>query len=159
MKQNEIKLLKKQIQRLDEENFNLDIWKKSTMVIMERIFGPMSSEVKQIKEISRDMSSWTLRDNRGDENDSTRQQCQQILETCIYELELTETEAAENKQNSLINVLQNELKGSQFQEVKTILSTKSSASQKSKTLKKVFENLDKSELLQILTEALSKTNF
>ncbi len=49
MAEKEIALLKEQIDRLDEKNFDLEAWKNHTIIFLERIFGKDNSKIKMIK--------------------------------------------------------------------------------------------------------------
>lgn len=154
MKAKQIKLLKKQIARLEEKDFNIEVWKKTTIIIMERIFGKNSTEIKQIREITQDMSSWSLRDNLGETTDNSKLLGIQILETCIDELELSDelTDTEKNIDSSFMDVLKDELKGSQFHNIVSILDKHINDAQKNKELKRVLDKLDKSELLDIIVK-------
>ena len=163
MKAKQIKLLKKQIARLEEKDFNLEVWKNTTIIILERIFGKNSTEISQISGIKQDMSSWSLRDTLGEAIDKSKLLGKQILEICIDELELsvelTETEkpglpAGRNVDSSFLDVLKNELKGSQYQTITSILEKNIDKVQKNKELKSILEKLNKSELLDIIIKFL-----
>ena len=65
MADKEISILKEQIERLNEKQFDLDSWKNQTVIFLERIFGKESSKVKLIRELHYDYSSWNLRDTTG----------------------------------------------------------------------------------------------
>ncbi len=156
MKAKQIKLLKKQIARLDDKDFNLDVWKKSTIILLERIFGKNSTEIKQIKEISQDMSSWSLRDNLGDSSsDRSNLLGKQILETCIDELELTEElDESEDAGNKKLNLLKNELKGSQYENIRKILDKNMNEDQKLEELTKSLEKIDKEDLTDLIAKLI-----
>lgn len=156
MKEKQIKLLKKQIARLDEKDFNLEVWKKTTIIILERIFGKSSTEIKQINEIKQDMSSWSLRDTLGEENDKSSLLGKQILETCIDELEISEelVDTEKIKDSGFFDVLKYELKGSQYQSITSIMEKNIDDLQKIKELKNVLDKLDKNELLDIIIKHL-----
>ena len=152
MKAKQIKLLKKQIARLDENDFNLEVWKKTTIMILERIFKKNSLEIKQISELTQNMSSWTLRDNLGETIDKSKLLGKQILETCIDELEISEelTDTEKIKDSDFFDILKNELKGSQYQTIISIIEKNIDDLQKNKELKNVLDKLDKNELLYII---------
>ena len=40
MKEQEVEILKKQIKKLDAEDFDLDAWKTGAIILLERLFGP-----------------------------------------------------------------------------------------------------------------------
>ena len=51
MVKNEIKLLKNQISKLDSENLDFVAWKRSTIILLGRIFGETSLNIKQMNDI------------------------------------------------------------------------------------------------------------
>ena len=65
MPKKEIDLLKAQIDKLNAKGFDLDAWKKYTIIILARIFGENTQKIKQIDSIEYDYSSWSLRDTTG----------------------------------------------------------------------------------------------
>ena len=58
MKEKEIELIRNQIKKLDNKDFDLEAWKISTILILERVFGYDSSKITKIKNIHQDLSSW-----------------------------------------------------------------------------------------------------
>ena len=159
MKAKQIELLKKQIAKLEEKEFDLEVWKISTILLLEKIFGKTSSEIKQIKDISGDMSSWTLRDNLGDvKSDRSRLLGKQILETCIDELDLSDDKTSSGKtySDNIESILKNELTGSQLEKIKNIIEEKISKESKIDKLNNFLNALDKSVLSQILSGVISK---
>ena len=154
MKQKQIELLKKQIAKLEEKELDLEVWKISTILLLEKIFGKSSSEIKQIKDISGDMSSWTLRDNLGDvKSERNRLLGKQILETCIDELELSDNDtlSGETHSDNIESILKNELTGSQLDKIKNIVEEKISKEKKIDKLSNFLNALDKSTLSQIIS--------
>ena len=51
MAQKEIKLLQQQIDKLYVKDFDLEPWKKYTIVFLERIFGSDNEKIRMIKEV------------------------------------------------------------------------------------------------------------
>jgi hypothetical protein len=159
MKSKQIKLLKKQIAKLDEEDFDLEVWKIATILLLEKIFGKSSSEIKQIKDISGDMSSWTLRDNLGDvKSERSKLLGKQILQTCIDELELSDEpdDLSEGGSDALMELFKNELTGSQYNKLNGIISSNSDKDEKNKQLNDFFKSFDKNIFVQILAQYLAK---
>ena len=129
MPENEIKLLKTQIDKLKNKDFDLDAWKKSTIIILARIFGENNLKIKQIESIEYDYSSWSLRDTTGFNIylDSCKNLGREILQASVDELEtlgLPKTEATTDEFFLVITgALQDELKGSQVKEINQILAS------------------------------------
>lgn len=146
MPEKEIQLLKTQIDKLSKKDFDLDAWKKYTIIILARIFGGNSMKIKQIENIEYDYSSWSLRDTTGSNIylDSCKKLGREILQASVDELEtlgLPQTEAATDEFFQVItDALQDELKGTQVKEIGQILASGDEASVKrDKVLEKLKE--------------------
>jgi hypothetical protein len=136
MEAKEIELLKKQIEKLERKDFDLEAWKNFTVVILGRIFGEDSHKINQIEGIEYEHSSWSLRDTSGV---SAIQACKdlgkEILEASIVELESFGIPALDHEDpDEIIKIiseaLHDELKGAQFRELKTILLSRETAVEK-----------------------------
>lgn len=164
MKEKEIELIKKQIEKLDNKDFDLEAWKISTILILERVFGYDSSKITKIKNIHQDLSSWSLRDTMGTSSgyDASKKYGKEILEACIMELETLG--APDNIKKSikpesllfevLLESLENELKVSQFKNLKKISNIKDKQERESK-LTNFLSDLDNEIILQMLVNILS----
>ena len=129
MPEKEIQLLKTQIEKLTAKGFDLDAWKKATIIILARIFGENSLKIKQIESIEYDYSSWSLRDTTGSNNylDSCKKLGREILQASVDEIETLGLPGREEKPDEFFHVitdaLQDELKGSQVKEINLILAS------------------------------------
>ncbi len=129
MPEKEIQLLQTQIDKLQKKDFDLDAWKKATIIILARIFGESSVKIKQIESIEYDYSSWSLRDTTGSNIylDSCKKLGREIIQASVDELETLGLPQNENIPNEFFQVIQNalqdELKGSQVKEISQILSS------------------------------------
>lgn len=146
MPQQEIQLLKTQIEKLKAKDFDLDAWKKYTIIILARIFGDNSQKIKQIESIEYDYSSWSLRDTTGSNTylDSCKKLGREILQASVDELEslgLPKSKEVKDEFFQVItNALQDELKGSQVKEIGQILGSGDSPEKKRvKILEKLKE--------------------
>jgi hypothetical protein len=146
MPEQEIRLLKAQIEKLNDKDFDLDAWKKYTIIILARIFGENSQKIKQIEGIEFEYNSWSLRDTTGTNAylDSCKKLGREILQASIDELEalgLPQSEAnADEFFQVITNALQDELKGSQVKEIAQILSSgESPEAKKERILEKLKE--------------------
>ncbi len=144
MPEKEIEILKAQIDKLKAKDFDLEAWKKYTIVILARIFGDESQKIKQVENIEYDYSSWSLRDTTGSNSylDTCKKLGKEILQASIDEIEnlgLPQTEKTSDELFEAISeALQDEMKGSQFKELKQILSsTDSSKIKRDKILEKL----------------------
>lgn len=90
MKTQYIKLLKKQVSKLDEESFELEAWKTSAITVLQRIFGEGDLRAKQIENLKIDYSSWALRDSNSKYKpvEIAKLKGKEILNTAIDEIEI-----------------------------------------------------------------------
>lgn len=164
MKEKEIGLMKRQIEKLDSKDFDLEAWKISTILILERVYGYDSSKITKIKNIHQDLSSWSLRDTLGTSKgyDASKKYGKEILEACIMELE---TLGALNNINKsikpkslpfevLLESLENELKVSQFKDLIKISKIKDKQERENK-ITNFLSDLGNEIILQILANILS----
>ncbi len=129
MKEQEIKLLQKQLAKLNADDFDLEAWKTGSIIILERIFGSENQKIAQMEKVKYDQSSWALREASGSKNMMTtcKKQGQEILEIAIEELRhLGSPEDVDGTnpsplRNVLVSALEGELKISQFKEVAKII--------------------------------------
>ncbi|UCG28756.1 MAG: hypothetical protein JSV24_05195 [Bacteroidales bacterium] len=137
-----IKLLRNQIDKLDVKDFDLDSWKESTKLVLERIFGKDSEKIQRIGDIHYDLSSWSLRDTLGTSAhfDTCRKKGRDLLETCIMELETVglpeDVKQPESHHDPGIfrQALEEELKISQFRELQEILADNNRESRERRVL-------------------------
>jgi hypothetical protein len=89
MVQKQIELIRNQIIKLEEKEFDLDAWKSSTSVILGSIFNDNYQGVKAIDKIKFDSGGWAIGDasHFWDNIVSCKKQGKEILEACIVELE------------------------------------------------------------------------
>ena len=148
MKEKEIELLKKQLKKLESQDFDLEAWKTGATILLERIFGPQNQKIAQVEKIKYDQSSWALREAKGSTNmmEACKKQGKEILEIAIDELDILgrpadlEEANAEPLKAVIQGALENQLKIAQYREVVKIISSD--------------KNLDakKKELIEQLTE-------
>ncbi|MDT8308218.1 MAG: hypothetical protein RQ866_01725 [Bacteroidales bacterium] len=127
-------LIMKQINKMEEKGFDLDAWKKSTIIILEKIFGPHDNRIEAIASLHYDYGSWSLRDTTG--KTMTKESCiktgKAILETALDEVDVFGLDAGKLQQASkeaienIIKILDEELRGSELRAVKKALDEKSS---------------------------------
>ncbi len=140
MPEKEISLLQGQIDKLGAKGFDLDAWKKYTIIILARIFGENSQKIKQIESIEYDYSSWSLRDTSGSSEylDTCKKLGREILQASIDELNTLglpeKSDQPDEFYNAIMDALGDELKGSQVKELKNILATDSPEQKKEKVL-------------------------
>ena len=112
MKSQYIKLLKKQIQKQDDESFDLEAWKTSAITVLDRIFGSNNPRSKHVNDLKIDYSSWALRDSNSNYKpvETAKRKGKEILNTAIEEIEIfgaPENHTAEVLGNDFVKNLQN----------------------------------------------------
>ena len=90
MKSQYIKLLKKQITKLEDDSFDLEAWKTSAITVLHRIFGEQDLRAKQIENLKIDYSSWALRDSNSNYKpiETAKLKGKEVLNTAIDEIEI-----------------------------------------------------------------------
>ncbi len=165
MAQKEIKLLQQQIDKLYVKDFDLEPWKKYTIILLERIFGPNNEKIRMIKGVEFEFSSWSLRDASGNESyeEGSIKLAREILQAAIDELkvfglpETTKKDSSDESLLELLNFLLDELKGSEVKELKSILSSNENQQEKKRKVKEILQNLGENIAYDILTNMLTNT--
>jgi len=85
-----IKLLEKQIQKLDNEDFDLEAWKSTAASALTKVFGKGNSKSKQVEALKIDYSSWMLRDSnaRYKPIETCKKKGREIVQSAIEEIEV-----------------------------------------------------------------------
>ena len=134
MKSQYIKLLKKQIDKLEDEAFDLEAWKMSAITVLHRVFGENDPRAKQIDTLKIDYSSWMLRDSDSNYKpvETAKLKGREVLKTAIDEIEIFG--APENHASDML--------GKEF--------TKDLQAMSEKERKKHFEGMKKEKLVELL---------
>ena len=161
MSDKELQLLEQQIEKLNIKDFDLKTWKKYTVVILARIFGEKNEKINQIEKLEFEFNSWSLRDASGNESyeEGTKKLAREILQAAIDELkvfglpELKEKDTDQTIQDFL-NLLIDELKGSQVKQLKTILNSRQNKEEKQRMIKEMLEDVGEYGAYGVLTAML-----
>jgi len=158
--ENVIKVLGKQIEKLNEKGFDLTAWKNSAELLLEKIFGKDSPKIKAIDNIKYDQGSWVLRDETGYTNsmEACKKLGKEIMEEAIMELEAFGPPEAGEELVSIeiiVTALEDELTGSQFRELKKILSEGKSPNDKKKLLMTKLKSYDPESAFAIVANILT----
>lgn len=139
MKSQYIKLLKKQIEKLDNPDFDLEAWKTSAITVLHRIFGETEPRSKQIDQLKIDYSSWMLRDSSSNYKpvETAKLKGREIIKTAIEEIEIFGT--PENHAS--------EVMGKEF--------AKELQSMSENERKKHFDGMKKDKLVELLMKLTS----
>lgn len=158
-----VNILQKQIDKLEEKDFDLKSWQIYTIPILDRIFGEGNRKSRQIEELKYEFGSWSLRDASGAQKnkDTVRSMAHEILEAAILELqnfgipEQEKTgETAGEDLHFVHEALQDELKGSQYKEIRKILEAERAEDEKRSDIEELLKGLDNDALLNILTQII-----
>ncbi len=152
IQENEIDLLRQQIQALEAKKFDLEAWKASTLLFVSRIFGSSSEHVRQIRDLKYDYSSWSLRDTSGGthQTDPVRTRAKEILEAAITELQMFGKSSPSRSTSGMMDAFQKELTGKEMEELKNILNLPDK--EKQEKLRAFLSNRDKDLLISLLIE-------
>ncbi|MFY0688155.1 MAG: hypothetical protein JXQ90_13370 [Cyclobacteriaceae bacterium] len=106
MKAQYVILLRKQVEKLETDAFDLETWKGGTLSLLIRIFGKDNPRVKLIQELRIDYGSWALRDSNSGYNpkESCKIKGKDVLEGAIDEIELLGLD--DNKSNTQFKQLE-----------------------------------------------------
>ena len=157
MAEKEIALLQEQITRLGDRKFDLEAWKNSTLIYLERIFGKESSKLKRIRELAYDYSSWNLRDTaatgKTGAKDPVLLQAEEILTATITELKTLGLPELKQGKNELWELLSEDLTGKKLRELEILAAT--SEPERVEKMKTILEELGKERLSAILIKILT----
>lgn len=161
MSEKELQLLEQQLEKIDSKGFDLKAWKKYTIVILARIFGDRNEKIRQIEKLDFEFNSWALRDASGNESyeEGTKKLAREILQAAIDELKVfgmpdLKLKNFDKTLEEFINILLDELKGSQVKELKAILKSRESKGEKQRMIKEILEGIGEYGAYGILTSML-----
>lgn len=125
MAEKEIALLQEQIDKLHDKKFDLDAWKNSTLIYLERIFGKENPKLKMIRGLTYDYTSWNLRDTaatgKTSEKDPVIIQAEEIMYATIAELKTFGLPKMNTEKARLWELLKDELTGKNIREIENLL--------------------------------------
>lgn len=158
-----IELIKKQIEKLDAPDFDLEAWKNSTVLLLSRIFGETSLIVSRIQSLSYHLSSWALRDTLGKTTaeEQVKRNAREMLETAITEIETLGPPKSEGEtegnplMHAIRKALENELKVSQYKELGEILAETHNAEERLKRVHDFLAPFDAESLRKMLAVILA----
>jgi hypothetical protein len=156
MAEKEIALLQEQIEKLHNKKFDLDAWKNSTIIYLERIFGKENSKLKMIADLAYDYSSWNLRDTaatgKTSEKDPVIIQAEEIINATIAELKLFGLPKPENEKEKLLKLLNDELTGKSMRVIEELL--QGDDPDKVSGITEIIEKTDRERLATIIAKIL-----
>jgi len=152
----QIEILKAQISKLDNQDFDLDAWKGATNILLERIFGETYSGIKSINLIKNHVTDLTgLGGSYRNNIKQCKQQGKEILEASITEIESFGLPEKKEKNSSgikiemnqkqivhvniVLSVLEEELTCNQLDQIKELFDIEEP---KATTKKKIIEKIE-----------------
>ncbi|AQX51846.1 hypothetical protein [Elizabethkingia anophelis] len=178
MIEKQIELIKRQISKLDDDDFDINAWKSSTTVILGRIFGETYPGIKEINKIQYKSGgiATTNASSFWNNLESCIKQGKDILEACITELEifglpekkqneqsgininLTQNQNQSVNINLLVSALEDELTVSQFREVNDLMKTDEPKSEKKRKIIDKIKSFGNDVASNILANILTNPN-
>ncbi|MCT4287076.1 hypothetical protein HZP25_10155 [Elizabethkingia anophelis] len=178
MIEKQIELIKRQISKLDDDDFDINAWQSSTTVILGRIFSENYQGIKAIDKIKFESGGWSVGDASSfwDNMESCKKQGKDILEACISELEifgqpekkqkeqsgininLTQSQNQSVNINLLVSALEDELTVSQFREVSDLMETDEPKSEKKRKIIDKIKSFGSDVASNILANILTNPN-
>jgi hypothetical protein len=141
-------VLKQLLADFDKPNFDIEAWKIKASIILKKIFGANDEKISLIENLNYHFSSWSLRDHSGGKpHDPVKDQAREIIETAMLELSL------DQKEQTFLSEAQNVLTGSQFSDLKNLLSEQHISSE---ALSAFFAKIDASTKDSLLVNIFSK---
>jgi hypothetical protein len=166
MKEKQIELLHNQIAKLEDKKFDLEAWKKHTVILLASIFGEDNIKVKQIEKLEYEYNSWSLRDTSGYSSylDSCKKLGREVLQASIEELEIAGMPSGKSQGGQIdihiiLDALDDELKGSQYKAMMKLLRSDENAEEKARRLNDILKELDNSTIMGILKGILLDDKF
>lgn len=163
----QIELIKQQIEKLDQKDFDLEAWKKYTIIILAGIFGDESQKVKQIDKLEYEYNSWSLRDTSGFTTylDSCKKIGREILQASIEELQImggpviAGVKPGTIEVSIILNALDDELTGSQFKALMKLLKSDLNEEEQSRQVHHIIKELNSETIISILKGILIHKDF
>ncbi len=161
MVKKEIELLNSQIEKLHSSGFELEAWKKYSILILTRVFGKDDPKVSQLQSIEFEFNSWSLRDASGNESyeQGSKRLAKEVLQAAIDELKIyglpKKEDNPDDQPNEILTIILDEFKGSQVKELKKILKSKNNLAEKQRLVKELIQELGNTTNINIITNILS----
>lgn len=162
MKKEAIKLLKQQQDKITASDFDLESWKKYSVIILSRIFGEESGKVKQIEKLEYEYSSWSLRDASGNESyeDGTKKLAAEIIQASIDEINAfgipeSDDNTANKDLEIILNIILDELKGSQVKQLKNILKSSENNEEKKRLVFEIIGEMGENTAYEVISKIIT----
>jgi hypothetical protein len=133
-------IIKKRIEKLTQEDFDLEAWKETTFAVLSKIIDRDDSRLDQIRQLKVDYGSWALRDatSRYNPVETAKKKGKEVLESVIDELE----------NENILSVTKEYLSSSSFENI-TMAETL-------EELQKILSKEKKTDLTAIISQIILK---
>jgi len=162
MKKEAIKLLRQQLHKLEERDFDLESWKKYTLIMLSRIFGDNNQKNKQIEKLEYEFNSWSLRDASGNESyeDGTKKLAAEIIQASIDEINTFGIQESHNSientdLETILNIILDELKGSQVKQLKNILKSAENIEEKKRLVFEIIGGMGENTAYEVISKIIT----
>jgi len=160
LKKEAIKLLKQQLEKLDAKDFDLNAWKKYTIVILSRVFGEENQKIKQVEDLEFEYNSWSLRGASGNESyeDGTIKLAREIIQASIDEITafgIPDSKANNKELQLILSFILDELKGSQVKQIKKIIHSAESEDEKKRLVFEIISTLGENNSYDLITNIIT----
>lgn len=93
MGKSKLEIIKKRIEKLNQEDFDLEAWQATTYAVLMKILSPDDPRLTQINQLKVDYGSWALRDATSKYNpvETAKKKGKEILESIADEVVLRNT--------------------------------------------------------------------
>ena len=165
MKKEALKLLNQQLEKLDAKDFDLEAWKKYTVVILSRVFGQENPKIKQVEKLEFEFNSWSLRDASGNESyeDGTIKLAREIIQASIDEITAfgipeSEKKASKKELETILSLVLDELKGSQVKQIKKIIDSTENEEEKKRLVFEIISTLGENNSYDLITNIITHSS-
>jgi hypothetical protein len=133
-------IIKKRIEKLTQEDFDLEAWKETTFAVLSKIIDRDDSRLDQIRQLKVDYGSWALRDatSRYNPVETAKKKGKEVLESVIDELE----------NENILSVTKEYLSSSSFENI--------AMAETLEELQKILSKEKKTDLTAIISQIILK---
>ena len=149
-------MVENQLEKLDQEDFDFDAWKSSTIIVLSRIFGRTDQKIKELELLRVEYgSSWSMRAVSGsfDPETSAKKQGREIVEVALKELELYGDDILSPCGKVVDSAVAEVLRMADYRKLEEILAGDDPIVNKEE-VNKYLKKLTKDELTMVLTSIL-----
>lgn len=161
MKKEATKLLNQSLEKIDAKDFDMESWKQYNIILLTRIFGKDNQKIKQLKNLENEYNSWSLRDAVGNKSykEGTIKLAKEIINASIDEINAFGVPQLTNANikmdlELILNSILDELKGSQVKNLKAILNSNESETEKKRRVFEIIEKLGETSAYEIITNII-----